>query len=98
VDRVDGPLTELVELPGGPFFMGCNNFYPEERPERTASVDAFAIERHPVTNAQFADFVTETGYVTVAEKAPDPIPGRVPRRSGPRRDGVPGYQRTGEPA
>ncbi|GLE55737.1 hypothetical protein NJBCHELONAE_10450 [Mycobacteroides chelonae] len=80
MDRVNRPLTELVELPGGPFFMGCNTFYPEEQPERTASVDAFAIERHPVTNAQFADFVAETGYVTVAEKAPDPAlyPGASP--------------------
>ncbi|MFA4080991.1 formylglycine-generating enzyme family protein [Mycobacteroides salmoniphilum] len=73
-------LTELVELPGGPFSMGCNNFYPEERPVRAARVDALAIERHPVTNAQFAEFVTQTGYVTVAERAPDPAlyPGASP--------------------
>ncbi len=60
--------------------MGCNNFYPEERPVRAARVDAFAIERHPVTNAQFAEFVTQTGYVTVAERAPDPAlyPGASP--------------------
>lgn len=63
-------LTELVELPGGPFPMGCNVFYPEEMPERVSSVGPFAIERHPVTNAQFAEFVTQTGYVTVAERAP----------------------------
>lgn len=63
-------LTELVELPGGSFPMGCNVFYPEEMPERVSSVEPFAIERHPVTNAQFAEFVTQTGYVTVAERAP----------------------------
>ncbi len=33
---------------------------------------AFAIERHPVTNAQFAEFVADTGYVTVAERPLDP--------------------------
>ncbi|PVA73119.1 sulfatase-modifying factor 1 [Mycobacteroides abscessus] len=73
-------LTELVELPGGSFPMGCNVFYPEEMPERVSSVEPFAIERHPVTNAQFAEFVTQTGYVTVAERAPDPdmYPGASP--------------------
>ena len=52
--------------------MGSTAFYPEEAPIHTATVRAFAIERHPVTNAQFAEFVVETGYVTVAERPLDP--------------------------
>ena len=52
--------------------MGSTAFYPEEAPIHTAAVRAFAIERHPVTNAQFAAFVAETGYVTVAERSLDP--------------------------
>ena len=36
------------------------------------TVAPFAIERHPVTNAQFAEFVRDTGYVTVAERPLDP--------------------------
>ncbi|MFM8598680.1 MAG: formylglycine-generating enzyme family protein [Mycobacterium sp.] len=65
-------LTALVEVPGGVFRMGSTRFYPEEAPVHTASVGAFAIERHPVTNAQFAEFVAATGYVTVAERPLDP--------------------------
>jgi formylglycine-generating enzyme required for sulfatase activity len=65
-------LTELVEVPGGSFRMGSTSFYPEEAPIHTVQVAGFAIERHPVTNAQFADFVDETGYVTVAERDIDP--------------------------
>ncbi|WP_431235265.1 formylglycine-generating enzyme family protein [Mycolicibacterium psychrotolerans] len=65
-------LTELVEVPGGAFRMGSTSFYPEEAPIHTVTVDAFAIERHPVTNAQFAEFVAATGHVTVAEKSLDP--------------------------
>ena len=65
-------LTELVELPGGSFRMGSTSFYPEEAPIHTATVAAFAIERHPVTNAQFAEFVDDTGYVTVAEQRARP--------------------------
>jgi formylglycine-generating enzyme required for sulfatase activity len=65
-------LTELVELPAGSFRMGATSFYPEEAPVHTATVDAFAVERHPVTNAQYAEFVADTGHVTVAEQPLDP--------------------------
>ena len=52
--------------------MGSTSFYPEEAPIHTATVEPFAIERHPVTNAQFAEFVADTGYLTVAERPLDP--------------------------
>jgi formylglycine-generating enzyme required for sulfatase activity len=73
-------LTELVEVPGGSFRMGSTSFYPEEAPIHTVGVSAFAIERHPVTNIQFAEFVDDTGYVTVAEQELDPAayPGANP--------------------
>jgi formylglycine-generating enzyme len=73
--------TELVELPGGPFRMGSTQFYPEEAPAHTATVGAFAVERHPVTNAQFAEFVDATGYLTVAEQPIDAelYPGVAPQ-------------------
>jgi formylglycine-generating enzyme required for sulfatase activity len=60
--------------------MGSTSFYPEEAPIHTATVAAFAIERHPVTNAAFAEFVEDTGYVTVAERPLDPAlyPGVAP--------------------
>ena len=53
--------------------MGSTSFYPEEAPIHTAVVGAFGIERHPVTNAQFAEFAAATGYVTTAEQQPDPV-------------------------
>ena len=73
-------LTELVAVDGARFRMGSTQFYPEEAPAHTVTVAAFAIERHPVTNAQFAAFVADTGYRTVAEVAPDPAqyPGASP--------------------
>ncbi|MBM7506142.1 formylglycine-generating enzyme family protein [Agromyces aurantiacus] len=73
-------LTELVELPGGTFLMGSDRHYPEEAPQHERRVEPFAIERHPVTNAQFAEFVAATGYVTVAERELDPaeFPGADP--------------------
>lgn len=73
-------LTDLVEVPAGTFAMGSTDFYPDEGPVREVEVEGFRIERTPVTNRQFAAFVADTGYVTVAEQAPDPadFPGADP--------------------
>ena len=73
-------FSDLIEVPAASFRMGSTRFYPEEAPSHTATVAAFAIERHPVTNAQFAEFVAATGYVTVAEQPLDPAlyPGVAP--------------------
>jgi sulfatase modifying factor 1 len=72
--------TEVVALPGGRFRMGAAGFYPEEQPVRQVQVAPFAIERHPVTTAQYAAFVDATGYRTVAERPMDPAlyPGADP--------------------
>jgi formylglycine-generating enzyme required for sulfatase activity len=48
--------------------MGSGRNYPGEAPVHRVTVDGFWIDRTPVTNAQFADFVTATGHVTVAER------------------------------
>jgi formylglycine-generating enzyme required for sulfatase activity len=74
VHTVEVALTvprDMVEVPGGMFRMGSNEFYPEERPVREVSVGRFWIDRHPVTVAEFRRFVKATGYVTWAEQAPD---------------------------
>lgn len=49
--------------------MGLNAFYSDEAPEHVAEVAPFQLDVHPVTNAQFAEFVADTDYVTVAERA-----------------------------
>ena len=74
------PRPGMVWIPGGTFRMGSDRFYPEERPVREVRVDGFWIDRHPVTNEQFSRFVAATGYVTVAERPPDPAlyPGAPP--------------------
>jgi formylglycine-generating enzyme len=59
-------------IPGGSFLMGSDIHYPEEAPARRVAVDGFWIDEVPVTNREFATFVEKTGYVTVAERAPDP--------------------------
>jgi formylglycine-generating enzyme required for sulfatase activity len=60
-----------VRIPGGEFSMGSDQFYADERPVHRVAVADFLIDPHPVTNAQFAEFVDATGYVTVAERPLD---------------------------
>jgi formylglycine-generating enzyme required for sulfatase activity len=52
--------------------MGSDDFYPEERPSHDVSVDGFWMDRAPVTVADYARFVQDTGYVTVSERPLDP--------------------------
>ncbi|MGE0723394.1 MAG: formylglycine-generating enzyme family protein [Alphaproteobacteria bacterium] len=59
-------------VPGGSVTMGSERHQPEERFTHVARVDGFWIDRHEVTNAQFRQFVEATGYVTQAERGPDP--------------------------
>jgi formylglycine-generating enzyme required for sulfatase activity len=65
-------LASRVWVPGGEFVMGSDDHYPEERPARRVAVDGFWIDRHLVTNANYAEFVAATGYITVAERPLDP--------------------------
>lgn len=60
-------MDDMVRIPGGEFWMGSDEFYPEERPAHPVRVAEFLLDRHPVTNRQFRQFVEETGYVTEAE-------------------------------
>jgi formylglycine-generating enzyme len=70
--RPPGPAPEgMVWVPGGSFWMGSEDF-PDAVPVHLVRVDGFWMDRTEVTNAQFAKFVQATGYVTVAERPPDP--------------------------
>lgn len=59
---------DWVQLSGGQFPFGSDDFYPEEAPAQVTDVQDFEIMRGPVTESQFWTFVEETGYVTVAER------------------------------
>lgn len=77
--------ADEIALPGGTFVMGAQPERDEEGPARETRVGAFSIDRTEVTNAQFAAFVDATGYVTLAERAPDPAlyPGIPPDQLKP---------------
>jgi sulfatase modifying factor 1 len=62
---------QMLWLSGGSFQMGSNLHYPEEAPAHQTQVQGFWIDVTPVTNLEFAAFVAETGYVTLAEQVPN---------------------------
>jgi formylglycine-generating enzyme len=64
--------SETVRLAGGTFLMGSQEHQPEERPVRQVTIGPFEIGRTEVTNAEFAEFVAATGYITTAERGLDP--------------------------
>jgi len=74
------PPPGMVWIPGGEFSMGANEppdmnavgmqATEDARPIHRVYVDGFFMDRTDVTNAQFAEFVSTTGYVTLAERTP----------------------------
>ena len=65
-------LGGQIWIEGSEFVMGDDTTYQEEGPAHPVTVSGFWIDAHEVTNSQFAEFVEETDYVTVAEQSPDP--------------------------
>src|SRR5450755_4145095 len=47
----------MLLIPGGAFRMGSDTHYPEEAPVHSVIIDEFYIDRTPVTNRQFKEFV-----------------------------------------
>jgi gamma-glutamyl hercynylcysteine S-oxide synthase len=59
--QVDGDAA-VARFDAGEFVMGCDDFgwaYDNEQPAHVERTDAYAIDTHPVTNAQYARFVAD---------------------------------------
>lgn len=72
------PKADYVWIPGATFAMGADAHLPEEGPEKPVTVAGFWMATHEVTNGEFAAFVKATGYKTIAERDPPPLPGAPP--------------------
>ena len=77
--------ADLVWIPAQTATLGSDDHYPEEAPARAVEVAGFFIQAHPVTNAEFGEFISSTGYLTVAERPLDPadFPGAPPENLEP---------------
>ena len=68
---VSAPSRPTIALPGGTFLMGTDyrDAFPfdGEGPIRPVSLSPFRIDTYPVTNRDFAAFVSATNYLSESE-------------------------------
>ena len=65
---------QMVHLPGGRFEMGCTGCtLSDALPLHSVALSAFWLSETPVTNAEYAEFVAQTRYQTVAEIKPSAV-------------------------
>jgi len=81
---VPGIVRDMVHVPAASFMVGSpdwvvdwlqqegqpfpREWFTDETPQCAVAVDAFWIDRNPVTNGQFLKFIDDTGFVTAAER------------------------------
>lgn len=53
--------TDMVHIPAGAFLMGSDDGPQDERPRHRVRLAAYWIDRTPVTNSQFAQFLNAVG-------------------------------------
>jgi gamma-glutamyl hercynylcysteine S-oxide synthase len=62
------PTRDLITIPGGPFILGASPtstvpfIYDNEQPAHKLEVPEFRIDRYPVTNSEYAQFIEAGGY------------------------------------
>jgi formylglycine-generating enzyme required for sulfatase activity len=60
-ERGDPRLDSMVRVPGGRFILGRDGGPPEEGPAHFITLGPFDIDKFPVTNIQYAQFLANTG-------------------------------------
>jgi formylglycine-generating enzyme required for sulfatase activity len=65
--KANDGLLDFILIPAGSFLMGSDpkqdgQAYEDETPQHSLDLPAFYIQRYPVTVAQFAAFVNQSGY------------------------------------
>jgi len=67
IGREDGKgMSVMVEIPAGDFLMGSTDkdklAFDDEKPQREVYLDAYLIDKYPVTYSQYREFIEDNGY------------------------------------
>lgn len=71
---IEDDIEKMSLIPGGVYFVGTNEpRFPTdlESPEKVAEIKDFYMDKYEVSNQDFQNFVTDTDYITEAEKFND---------------------------
>jgi formylglycine-generating enzyme len=49
--------ADMIWIPGGTYRMGSDRHYADEAPVHRVTIDDFWIDRFPLSNSEFHDFV-----------------------------------------
>lgn len=69
----------MVHIPAGEFLMGSEDGDPDEKPVHVVYLDAYQIDKYPVTNAQYARFLK------AKKEHPEPPHWRDPKFNAPEQ-------------
>ena len=64
-------FSGMVYFSAGKYMVGNNNGQPNEKPVHEIELEAYYIDKSPVTVGQFREFIQATGFETEAEKFGD---------------------------
>jgi formylglycine-generating enzyme required for sulfatase activity len=72
ISRDKSWTNDMVWIPPGTFWMGFEDGQSDEKPVHQVTVTGFWMDKTELTNEKFEQFVRAAGYVTIAERKPDP--------------------------
>jgi formylglycine-generating enzyme required for sulfatase activity len=87
LDAAEVNAQDMIVIPAGAFTMGSDDGPADEKPAHKVELAAFAIDRLPVTNTQFAEFLNAIGTHNKAGERMYDFDDSDARRAGSR---VPG--------
>jgi len=86
------PLSDMVVIPAGSFMMGSHEGPEDERPAHEVTLPSYSIDRFPVTNAQYAEFLNTHGAPPAAGLYDFDDPDSRIHRRGSRFEADAGYE------
>ncbi|MFK7863866.1 MAG: formylglycine-generating enzyme family protein [Pseudohongiellaceae bacterium] len=84
----DVDTSNMIWLESASFTMGSDKGMPDEAPARELQLSGFWMDQYEVTNADYQQFVLETGYTTFSEEIGDSLVFESPEQNQEMHRGI----------